>query len=486
MYLGIDIGTSAIKAVLIDASENLLAETDTALSLSRPHPLWSEQNPADWWQAVDAALLALREQAAEALSRVEGIGLSGQMHGAAVLGANDQPLRPAILWNDGRSQAQCTELEQRVPGLPLKAGVVAMPGLTAPKLLWLRQHEPEVFKAIRSVLLPKDYVRLRLSGERISDLSDAAGTLWLDQAERDWNDEALAACGLERSQMPRLVEGSAPGGYLRAEIAQRWGMRPGIVIAGGGGDAAAGGVGIGAVNDGDGFLSLGTSGQFFVATERYQPKPEVLLHSFAHCIPQRWFQMAAMLNGASCLAWAANIVQETDIDALLKRVEAAYQGPSSILFLPYLSGERTPHNNPHARGVLFGLNANNGSVDVVQAVMEGVAFSFADAHACLLQAGSDCTQPGVIGGGARSRFWIQMLADVLGRPLQCYKGGAKGPAFGAARLARLAAHGESPETLCRRPEVSEVIAPRPHYTERYAARVARFRSLYHQLKNEFN
>ena len=486
MYLGIDIGTSAIKALLINESETVLAEAETALSVNRPQPLWSEQNPADWWRTVDNSISALHKQAPDALSRVAGLGLSGQMHGAVALGADNKPLRPAILWNDGRSYAQCAELEQLVPALPDQAGVVAMPGLTAPKLLWLRAHEPEVFSEIRTVLLPKDYIRLCLSGELISDMSDAAGTLWLDQAKRDWNEAALAACGLERSQMPVLVEGSAPGGYLRADIAQRWGLPPNIVIAGGGGDAAVGGIGIGAINNGDGFLSLGTSGQFFVATERYQPKPEVLLHSFAHCIPQRWYQMAAMLNGASCLAWAAGIVQETDIEALLKRVEAAYQGPSAVLFLPYLSGERTPHNNPHARGVLFGLGANSGPLDVIQAVLEGVAFSFADAHACLLQAGSDCAQPGVIGGGARSRFWIQLLADVLGRPLQRYRGGAKGPAFGAARLARLAAHGEAPETVCRSPTVAEIIEPRPNYTERYAERVAQYRSIYNQLKSEFN
>ena len=485
MYLGIDIGTSAVKALLMDDSGTILAEVDSPLTVSRPRPLWSEQNPADWWQAVDASVLALRSQAGSALDGLQAIGLSGQMHGAVVLGADMQPLRPAILWNDGRSHAHCAQLEQQVPSLPATAGVVAMPGLTAPKLLWLREHEPAVFRAIHKVLLPKDYIRLQLSGECIADMSDAAGTLWLDQAARDWNDSALTACGLQRAQMPTLVEGSTPGGYLRAEIAQRWGVPAGIVIAGGGGDAAAGGIGVGAINDGDGFISLGTSGQLFVVTANYQPKPEVLLHSFAHCIPARWYQMAAMLNGASCLAWVAGIVGENDIGTLLEQVEAAYQGPSSVLFLPYLSGERTPHNNPYARGVFFGMDADSGPLDLVQAVLEGVAFSFADAQDCLRQAGTDCACPGIIGGGARSRLWAQIMADVLGRPLQRYQGGAKGPAFGAARLARLALSGAEPATVCLQPALEQMIEPDLANTARYGERLPRFRALYRQLRNEF-
>jgi len=485
MYLGLDIGTSAIKALLIDHAGAVLAEAETALAVSRPQPLWSEQNPADWWQAVDASVRKLRRQAATALSQVQAIGLSGQMHGAVVLGADDKPLRPAILWNDGRSQAQCAELEQALPALPSRAGVIPMPGLTAPKLLWLREHEPEVFRAIHKVLLPKDYIRLRLSGEYISDLSDAAGTLWLDQARRDWDDAALAACGLQRQHMPGLVEGSVPSAHLRAAIAQDWGLAAGVVIAGGGGDAAAGGVGVGAINDGDGFISLGTSGQLFVVTEDYRPKPEVLVHSFAHCIPARWYQMAAMLNGASCLAWVASIIGADDINVLLKQVEAAYKGPSPVIFLPYLSGERTPHNNPHARGVFFGMSADTGPLDLVQAVLEGVAFSFADAQDCLSQAGTECAQPGIIGGGARSRFWAQIMADVLGRPLQRYQGAAKGPAFGAARLARLALTQEAAETVCLRPELEQLIEPNASNTVRYAERLPRFRALYQQLRGEF-
>lgn len=486
MYLGIDLGTSAVKALLINDHNKVLAEAEQSLTVARRKRLWSEQNPADWWTAVMQSIQQLRTQQGQSFQYIRGIGLSGQMHGAVVLNQARQPLRPAILWNDGRAYAQCKELEETLPDLPWQAGVVAMPGFTAPKLLWLRQHEPEVFAAIDKILLPKDYIRLCLSGELITDMSDAAGTLWLDQARRQWNPAALAACGLQLEQMPELVEGSAVAGTLRADIAAELGLPAGIVIAGGGGDAATGGAGIGAINSGDGFISLGTSGQFFVASDRYQPKPEVLLHSFAHCVPERWYQMAAMLNGASCLAWAAKMLGEPDIGALLTRVEAAWQAPSEVIFLPYLSGERTPHNNPYAKGVWFGMTANTTPLDLFQAVLEGVAFSLADARDCLQQAGTLCDQPGVIGGGARSRFWLQILADILGLPLARYQGGAKGPAFGAARLARLAVENGDPAVICPQPEVAEVIAPRIEYTEQYCERLQQFRVLYRQLEGQFN
>ena len=249
-------------------------------------------------------------------------------------------------------------LEERVPRLGWIAGVPAMPGFTAPKLLWVARHEPDSYARVATVLLPKDYVRYRLTGELVTDLSDAAGTLWLDQAHRRWSPQVLEATGLSEAQLPRLVEGSEPAGVLRSDIAREWGLPDGVVVAGGAGDAAAGAVGIGAVSDRDAFISLGTSGQYFVSTATYRPFPEAFIHAFCHALPQRWFQMAALLNGASSLAWAAKLVGATDIDALLARVEAQYRGAGSVLFLPYLAGERTPHNDPYAKGVFFGLSAD--------------------------------------------------------------------------------------------------------------------------------
>jgi len=483
-YLGIDIGTSAVKAIIVDERQSTLAQAALPLEISRPRHLWSEQDPATWWRAVEAAIGQLRVQDPAGFADIRGIGLSGQMHGAVLLDGSDDPLRPAILWNDGRAFQEAEELEKTHPGLSQAMGVIPMPGLTAPKLLWLSRHEPETFRAIRKVLLPKDYIRLKLTGACVTEMSDAAGTWWLDQAARDWSDEALAATGLDRGRMPDLIEGSAPSGLLRPDIAREWGMRNDVVVAGGAGDAAAGAVGLGAIEDGSAFVSLGTSGQLFVTTRRFGSAPESLVHSFCHALPDRWFQMAAMLNGASCLSWVARLLK-ADIAELLRQTEDAYREPSRLLFLPYLAGERTPHNDPHARGVFFGLASETEQTDLVQAVLEGVAFSFADAKTCLARAGVQPSRLGMVGGGSRSAFWARILANVLNIPLVRYQGSDKGPAFGAARLARLAATGETPEAVCPPPAAIETIEPEPRLVDLYAPRTESFRRLYRALRPEF-
>jgi xylulokinase len=483
-YLGIDVGTSAVKAIIVDERQASLAEANVSLQISRPQNLWSEQDPEAWWQAVDAAVSQLRIQAPSAFADVRGIGLSGQMHGATLLNDKDQPLRPAILWNDGRSFREAEELGAKHPELSRTMGVIPMPGFTAPKLLWLARHEPETFRAVRKVLLPKDYIRLKLTGSHVSDMSDAAGTWWLDEAARDWSDAALGATGLKRSHMPNLVEGSQPSGVLRPEIARHWGMRRDVVVAGGAGDAAAGAVGLGAIEHGTAFISLGTSGQLFVTTRDFSPAPEALIHSFCHAVPGRWFQMAAMLNGASCLAWVAGLLH-ADIAEVLRETEAAYRKPANLLFLPYLAGERTPHNDPYARGVFFGLSPETRRTDLVQAVLEGVAFSFADAKLCLERAGTPLTHAGLIGGGSKSPFWTRILANVLNVPLLRYEGSDKGPAFGAARLARLATTGEAPGSVCTAPPITGTVEPEQNLVEQYEPRIEAFRSLYLALKPEF-
>ena len=484
-YLGIDVGTSAVKALLVDADQRVVAETARLLPISRPHALWSEQDPEDWWNAVADAVSSLKQAAPESFAAIRGVGLSGQMHGAVLLDRAGRVLRQAILWNDGRSHEQCLELERRVERLALIAGVPAMPGFTAPKLLWVAQHEPEIFARIGAVVLPKDYVRFRLTGELITDLSDAAGTLWLDEAARGWSSEILAATGLSAAQLPRLVEGSQPSAVLRADIAREWGVPADVIVAGGAGDAAAGAVGIGAVSDGDAFVSLGTSGQYFVTTAAYRPFPQALVHAFCHAVPDRWYQMAALLNGASCLAWAAKVVGADDISALLNRVETRYRGAGRVIFLPYLSGERTPHNDPYARGVLFGLDAETSTEALIQSVLEGVALSLAEAQDCLAAAGTAVPRVAVIGGGSRSRLWTRILASALDRPVVLYREGAKGPAFGAARLARLAATGEAVSEVCTVPSVSEVMEPEPALVDAYRSAGEKFRRLYQTLKAEF-
>lgn len=483
-YLGIDVGTSAIKAILIDDRQTLLAEAEVSLSISRPRDLWSEQDPEAWWQAVQRARAQLHAEIPSAMAEVRGIGLSGQMHGAVLLNGKGQPLRPAILWNDGRSLREAENLGREHPELSEAAGVIPMPGFTAPKLLWVSRHEPRIFSAVKKILLPKDYVRLKMTGEYVTDMSDAAGTWWLDEASRSWSDRALAVTGLDRSQMPHLVEGTQPSGVLRSDLAREWGMRDDVVIAGGAGDAAAGAVGLGAIDDGSAFVSLGTSGQLFVTTCDFRPSPDALVHAFCHALPKRWFQMAAMLNGASCLSWAASLLK-AEIKPLLNEAEEGYQKPSNLTFLPYLAGERTPHNDPYARGVFFGLTPDSRGGELVQAVLEGVAFSFADAKQCLEQAGTRLTSAGLIGGGSRSPFWAQILANVLDIPLIRYEGADKGPAFGAARLARLASTGEQPEAVCTQPRHLQTVHPDPHFVDLYAPRLEAFRSLYRALRPEF-
>lgn len=483
-YLGIDVGTSAVKAVIVDEQQTIIAEADAPLQISRPRENWSEQDPEDWWKAVQAVISQLSSQSNGNLGQVRGIGLSGQMHGAVLLDRHFRPIRPAILWNDGRSSKEAEELGAKQPELSYRMGVIPMPGFTAPKLLWCARHEPDTFRTVRKILLPKDYIRLKLTGSCVTDMSDAAGTWWLDEAERDWSDDALSATGLDRSHMPSLVEGSQPSGTLNPGLARQWGMVGEIIIAGGAGDAAAGAVGLGAIDPGSAFISLGTSGQFFVPARSFNPAPETLLHTFCHAIPARWFQMAAMLNGASCLAWAASLLRQ-DITKLLERAEAAYQAPSRTLFLPYLTGERTPHNDPYARGVIFNMTPETRQTDLVQAVLEGVAFSFADAKYALETAGTTLTCAGLIGGGSRSTFWARILANILDIPLLRYEGSDKGPAFGAARLAKLAVTGEPPEKICKAPRIIQTINPEPPLVEAYAPRIDAFRSLYRTLKPEF-
>ncbi len=485
MDLGIDLGTSAVKAVLVDDEDRVVAQASAPLEVQRPHPLWSEQEPDAWWQATDAAVRALRAEAPGALAATRAVGLSGQMHGATLLGADERPMRPAILWNDGRSAAQCRELERRVPDSRRITGNLAMPGFTAPKLLWVRGHEPDLFARVRRVLLPKDALRLRLTGDVASDLSDSSGTLWLDVARRDWSDAMLAACELDRAAMPRLCEGTEPTGRLRAAVAEAWGIGR-VPVAAGAGDQAAGAVGAGVVRPGEASLALGTSGVLFVASDRFRPNPARAVHAFCHCLPGRWHQMSVLLSAASCLAWVCALTGAPSEEALLAEVEAADRPGDRLLFLPYLSGERTPHNDPDATGVFVGLTHETGRAALARAVLEGVAFAFADAQQVLLEAGAPIGDVSVIGGGARSPLWGRILAAVLERPLVYRRGGEVGPAHGAARLARLAATGEDPDAVCVPRPVERVVEPEPALRDHYRAPLERFRALYGALREHFD
>ncbi|MDP1731793.1 MAG: xylulokinase [Devosia sp.] len=477
-YLGIDIGTSGVKAFLIDRAGKPLGEASAkAVEPVRPKPGWSEQNPDDWWQATLEAVDRLAAARSREVAAVRGIGLSGHMHGATLLDRNDKVLRPAILWNDGRASAECAEMEAALPTLRDIAGNIAMPGFTAPKIAWVRKYEPRTYEKIAKVLLPKAYVRLLLTGEHVEDMSDAAGTLWLDVGKRDWSDELLAVTGLNRSHMPRLVEGSTPSGELNAELARRWGMSAGVVVAGGAGDNAASACGIGAIRPGEGFVSLGTSGVLFVSNDRFRPNTGGAVHAFCHAIPETWHQMGVILSATDSLNWLAKITGQ-DAAKLSGDVEQGFQGPGEEIFLPYLSGERTPHNNAGARGSFVGLSHLSDPARLAQAVMEGVAFAVRDCQRVLTDAGTEIDRLLAVGGGSRSELWLRIIATSLDAEIALPEDGDFGGALGAARLGFCAAENADPRDVMTMPGIRKVIAPDPALRSAYADQYARYRALY--------
>lgn len=483
-YLGIDIGTSAIKAILVDEQQEELASVAVPLSTSRPLPNWSEQEVNQWWDGVISAVSELWRNPKADRCSLKGIGLTGQMHGAVLLDREGRPNRPAILWNDGRAEAEAAYLQERYPLLAEEVGVLPMPGLTAPKILWLAKNEPYVLEKTRWLLSPKDYVRYKLTGEVATDFSDAAGTWLLDQRGRRWSQAAVCAVGLSLSQMPPIVESVEVSGYLTSEAAQLLGIPSGLAVAGGGGDTPVGAVGFGCIHPGDAVVSLGTSAHIFSPAVFYKPAVESVVHSFCHALPDLWYHMGAMLNGASAFGWLCSLFRE-DADALDAKVFERYVGPADLLFLPYLTGERTPHNDAYARGVFFGLSPASDRELLCQSVMEGVAYSIADGREALARAGTLIERASIGGGGAKSRIWAQILSSVLDIPIVRYKGKERGPAFGAARLARLAVEAGNPYELCQEPEIEEVLDPDQNYVGQYRESHQRFKRLYRQLRSEF-
>jgi xylulokinase len=483
VFIGIDIGTSEVKALLLDDSQRILATGGAALALSRPHPGHSEQHPADWWLATQSALFALRRQQPGAYASVRALGLSGQMHGATLLDGANRVLRPAILWNDVRAADDCREMMEELPTLASIAGTLAMPGFTAPKLRWLMRNEPEVFARTRKVLLPKDYVRLMLTGEHVTDMSDASGTLWLDVAARTWSPELLALTRLDERHMPRLVEGCATGGALSSAAADLLGLPRGIVVSGGAGDNAASAVGMGCTSPGSGFVSLGTSGVIFVVTPRFQPNPESATHACCHALPGLWHQMSVMLTAASALTWAAGLLGMDSATALEAKAAATNPGQRrrAPLFLPYMSGERTPHNDARVRGSLHGLEHDTDAAAVGYAVIEGITFGLADGLQALRTAGSDAYRLSLVGGGARSAMWAQLIASCLGVQITTHDESSTGAALGAARLAWLA-YGGDVRSACTQPPDKQVFTPDRREADLLHERLARFRSIYPALR----
>lgn len=485
MYLGVDLGTSGIKLVVTSENGEVRDTASAPLNTQRPHPLWAEQNPLAWWEAFQQALLDISKR--HNLRQIKAIGLSGQMHGAVLLDAFGNVLRPVILWNDGRSQSQCEWLEDNVDNARDITGNRIMPGFTAPKLLWIKQHEPEVFAAIHKVLLPKDYLRYLLTGEYASDMSDSSGTMWMNVSVRHWDSTLLSACGLDESHMPNLYEGNEVTGYLKASLAQGWGMDAVPVIAGGG-DNAAGAIGLGIVKAKQGMLSLGTSGVYFVVSDGFRANPDAAVHSFCHALPEKWHLMSVTLSAASCLQWFAEAIIQKPIDELMSRLPfSGNESNKKELFLPYLSGERTPHNDPKAKGVFFGLTHQSNQESMLCSVLEGITFALREGMDAVNATGIEAEEITLVGGGSKSVYWRQMIADILNRPVTYRTDGDVGPALGAARLAQL---GSSPDLsvqdVCPMPTLEHRYYPNPEIHARYSQRYAEFKDLYRRLRPSFD
>ncbi|MFB2551993.1 xylulokinase [Ensifer soli] len=471
MYLGIDLGTSGVKSVLMDEAQGIVGEhASRPLEVSRPQRGWSEQHPDLWWDAVCESLDGLAAAHPKAMSAVAGIGLSGQMYGATLIDEADRPLRPGILWNDTRTERQCAELAEKVPDIARIAGRRPTPGVTASKLAWVAEAEPEIFARTRHVLLPKDYVRLQLSGDKASDMADSSGTMWMDVAGRDWSETLLAATGMRREQMPRLHEGTEATGTLRRTLAARWGMTGKPVIAAGGGDNACGACGTGVIRDGEGTVSLGTSGVLFVAMDEARPSDTHAIETLCHSVPGVWHQMSVLLSATACVNWLAKLLKRPAAE-LVGALGTELEAPCPVLFLPYLDGSWSPLSDAEIRGAFVGLSHGTDDAVLTRAVLQGIAFAFRECADAFRSTGTSIDGLLAIGGGSRSDLWLSMIATCLGVELKVPAASELGAAFGAARLGMIAATGAAPQDVLRRPVISRAIAPveslRPAYGETY-------------------
>lgn len=439
--LGIDTSTTATKVILIDEGGAVVAAAASEYTYETPHPLWSEQDPELWWEATIAATRSVLADSRVPAQDVKAVGLTGQMHGLVLLDGRHRPLRPAILWNDQRTGAECDEIRQNIGRAELIAicGNDALPGFTAPKILWVRNHEPSVFGEAQHLLLPKDYVRLKLTGVHATDRAGASGTILFDLEQRTWSEELIEKLNLDRSWFPPTFEGPDVTGTISAEAAQATGLAIGTPVVAGGGDQAANAVGTGAVRQGVAALSLGTSGVVFVTTDRPRIEPEGRLHAFCHAVPEKWHLMGVMLSAAGSLRWFHDVVAPGEsIEHLVRSAGDIPAGCDGLLFLPYLTGERTPHPDPLARGAFVGLTVRHTRAHMVRAVLEGVAFGLRDSLELIRGAGVPVDQIRASGGGTRSPLWRQILADILDAEIATVAT-VEGAAYGAAVLAAVGA-----------------------------------------------
>lgn len=496
--LGIDVGTTGCRALLVRPDGGVAAEATSEYPLFTPRPLWAEQNPADWWTAAVASIRCVLEQSGARGAQVACVGLTGQMHGLVLLDAHGEVLRPCILWNDQRTGPQCDEITRRIGAARVLelTGNPVLPGFTAPKIAWLREHEPAVLQRAAHVLLPKDYIRYRLTGEFLSEVSDASGTSLFDVGRRRWSDEMLAAVGVPRGWLPEVTESPVAGAKISAAAASETGLTAGTLVVGGAGDQAAQAVGCGIIAEGTVSVTLGTSGVVFAASDGYRPEPRGRLHAFCHAVPGIWHLMGVMLSAGGSLRWYRDTLCASECarakaagcdpyEIMTQEAAAVPPGSEGLLFLPYLSGERTPHPDPSARGVFFGLTLRHGKAHLTRAVMEGVTYGLRDSLELMRGLGLPIRQVRASGGGARSAVWRQMLADVFGCEIVTVNV-TQGAAYGAALLAGVGA-GVYPDVddACRRTiRVTGTHTPGPA-TKVYGEFYPRYRALYPALAEEF-
>ena len=489
-FLGIDTSTTSSKALLIDEQGNVVAVASNPHTLQTPKPLWSEQDPREWWVAVSASIKSVLEQAGVSGEGVAAVGLTGQMHGLVLLDEAGNVLRPAILWNDQRTQAQCDAIHQIVGREKFIriTGNVALTGFTAPKILWVKENEPDVFAKAKHVLLPKDYVRLKLTGEYAMDKADGAGTVLFDLKARDWSDEVLSALDIPRAWMPKTFEGTEFTGYVTEEAAALTGLKVGTPVAAGGGDQAAGAVGVGAVEPGIVGLTVGTSGVVFATTPSALIEPEGRLHAFCHAVPGMWHFMGVMLSAAGSLQWYRDtLAPNVSFDDLLKEAESIPAGSEGLQFLPYLSGERTPHPDPLARGAFIGLTLRHSRAHMTRAVLEGVAFGLKDSFTLIQNAGlGTITQVRGSGGGTKGALWRQIMASVLESELVTVNT-TEGGAYGAALLAGVGAGAWADvASACKQCiRITGSTSPVEKEAGVYRQSYAVYRELYPALKSNF-
>jgi xylulokinase len=490
-FLGIDISTTGSKAIVIDERGEIRSSASSPHTLQSPRPLWSEQDPGQWWEAASASIRTALEQAGPAGEDIAAVGLTGQMHGLVLLDEAGEVLRPAILWNDQRTQAQCDEIHARVGKEKFIqiTGNVALTGFTAPKILWVQENEPEVYARIAHMLLPKDFVRYKLTGKMAMDKADGAGTVLMDLKARNWSPEILAALDIPANWMPGLYEGPEITGRVTSGAADRTGLPAGIPVVAGGGDQAAQAVGVGAIHEGIVALTLGTSGVVFATTNSPFIEPGGRLHSFCHSVPERWHLMGVMLSAAGSLRWYRDtFAPSMDYDQLLKPAAEVTPGADGLLFLPYLTGERTPHPDPLARGAFVGLTVRHSLPHLTRAVLEGVAFGLRDSFELMKNTGlASIDQVRISGGGAKSVLWQQILADVFDSELATVNT-TEGAAFGAALLAGVGCGcWPSVDAACEATiQVMGEVGPNSEAARQYEDVYSMYRELYPALRATFN